>query len=370
MYNAKMNKYLLLQIEKRFNERELPAVILVDMKEELKNNNSGSISSVLKNELEKNISNSEQSILFINRRGTHPFVACGECGYTFHCHSCSVSMTFHSSNNRLLCHYCGYSIYTPADCPQCTGKLKFVGAGTQKVESELIEMFPDISIIRMDADTVSRKDSHNKLLSRFRENKAQILLGTQMVTKGLDFDNVTLVGVISADSMLNIGDFRAHERTFSLITQVVGRAGRGDKTGRAVIQTFTPDHEVIALASKQDYFGFYEREIALRHALSSPPIRDLISITATGIDEKMVVSACGRLLSSLKNYFSDVSNIKLLGPAPALVPKVKNRYRYRLLVGCENNKKARDIIAHSIKEFMRSKHSKGIVVYADADIYD
>jgi primosomal protein N' (replication factor Y) len=233
----------------------------------------------------------------------------------------------------------------------------------------LLELFPDVGIIRMDADTVSRVNSHDKLLSRFRDGKAQILLGTQMVTKGLDFENVTLVGVLSADNSLYMSDYRAHEKTFSLITQVVGRSGRGEKHGRAVIQTFTPNHEVITLASRQDYDGFYNREIEFRKALGSPPVRDLLAVTATGLDETAVISACKVIRGALEGYFQG-GGVKLLGPAPASVSKVKNRYRYRLLVSCENTRKIRETIAHTIREFSRDKRSRGITVFADADVYD
>lgn len=370
MYSARTGKYDLFTIENRFNERDMPAVILADMKKELKNGNGGSVSSVLRRELEINQQNDEQSILFINRRGTNPIVTCVECGFIFQCRSCSVSMTYHSVNRRLMCHYCGYSVQIPDKCPGCAGKLKFAGAGTQKVESELLELFPDINIIRMDADTVSRKNSHDKLLSDFREKKAHILLGTQMVTKGLDFENVTLVGVISADSLLYMGDFRAFERTFSLITQVVGRSGRGEKTGRAVIQTFTPGHDVITLASKQDYNSFYEREILLRQSLGSPPVNALLSLTAVGAEETAVQEACLKLRAALDNYFRGHKDIKLLGPTPAAVSKIKNKYRYRLLVSCENTKMVRDTIAHTIREFSRDKLSRAVTVYADADTYD
>ena len=370
MYAAKTGKYKLFRIEKRFNEKALPPVIIADMRAELKNGNNGSISSVLRQELEHNIQFGEQSILFINRRGTNPLVACGECGYTFRCRHCSVSMTYHSTNKRLLCHYCGFSQALPSSCPECGGMLKFVGAGTQKVELELLELFPGISIIRMDADTVSRVNSHDRLLSRFRDKNAQVLLGTQMVTKGLDFENVTLVGVLSADSSLYMSDFRAHEKTFSLITQVVGRSGRGEKPGRAVIQTFTPGHDVITLASKQDFDGFFESEITLRQSLGSPPIRDLLAITVVGLHEPAIISACAKLRSTLSGYFRADRTIKLLGPAPALVSKVKDKYRYRLLISCENTKRVRDTIAHAVKEFSRDKQSRGLTVFADADLHD
>ena len=370
MYAAKTGKYKLFNLKKRFNEKDLPPVLIVDMKKELAAGNGGFISSVLRKELEKNFQNDEQSILFINRRGTSPLVTCGECGFTYKCRNCSVSMIFHTSNKRLLCHYCGYSLSTPANCPECSGKLKFVGAGTQKIEMELQDIFPDVSIIRMDADTTTRKDSHKNLLTSFRNREAQILLGTQMVTKGLDFENVTLVGVLSADMSLYMNDYRANEISFSLITQVVGRSGRGEKHGRAVIQTFTPENKVITVASKQNYEMFYESEILLRKALGCPPVRDLIALTAVGTDEIRVIRSCDKLCVSLQNYFRGNSSIRLLGPAPAAVPKVSNKYRYRLLVNCVNNKKVRETIAHVIKEFARDTSNRGVTVIADADIYD
>ena len=370
MYAAKTGKYKLFSLRNRYNERDLPPVLIVDMKKELKAGNSGTISSTLQQELEKNLDSNEQSILFINRRGASTLVACGECGFTYKCRHCSVSMTYHNSNRRLLCHYCGFSMPTPDNCPECSGKLNFIGAGTQKIELELLDIFPDVRIIRMDADTTTRKNSHDKLLSGFRRHEADILLGTQMVTKGLDFENVTLVGVLSADSSLYMSDYRAGEKTFSLITQVVGRSGRGEKPGRAVIQTFTPEHKVISLASKQDYEGFYESEILLRRALGSPPVRDLIALTATGTDENKVITSCKKIENALKNYFRGDSKIRLLGPAPANVSKVSNKYRYRLLVNCENSKKVRDTIAHVIREFARDKMSRGVTVFADADMFE
>jgi len=370
MYAAKAGKYKLFSLKIRYNKRELPPVSIVDMRKELASGNGSTISSVLKSQLEENISKNEQSILFINRRGASPLVACGECGYTYKCQNCSVSMTYHTSDKRLLCHYCGYSIPTPSKCPECSGKLKFIGAGTQKIEAELLSIFPDISIIRMDADTTSRKNSHDKLLSDFRKHKAQILLGTQMVTKGLDFENVTLVGVLCADMSLYMSDYRAYEKTFSLITQVVGRSGRGEKPGKAIIQTFSPENNVIALASKQDYDGFYDSEIQLRKALGSPPVRDIIAISAVGKDESKVISACNLLSAALQNYFRGDGGIRLLGPAPANVSKVSNKYRYRILVNCINNKRVRETIAHVIREFSKAKGNSSISVYADSDMYD
>ena len=370
MHGASTGKYKLFRIRERYNEKELPNVIIADMREELKQGNNSVIGTKLRSELETNIKRGEQSILFINRRGANPLSVCGECGYTFRCRYCSVPMTYHSVNSKLLCHYCGYFQSLPGACPDCGGKLKLIGAGTQKVESELSEMFPGEKVIRMDADTVSRTNPHDKLLSAFREGKAGILLGTQMVAKGLDFENVTLVGVLSADMSLNMCDYRAHERTFSLITQVVGRSGRGDKPGRAVIQTLVPSHEVIMLAAKQDYDSFYKREIAYREAIDSPPMRDLIALTATGSDEALVVACCKVLKETLAGYFDGEHGLKLLGPAPAQVVKVNNKYRYRLVISCFSSKKIRATIAHTIREFSRDKRGRGVNVFADSDFYD
>jgi len=368
MYMAVNGKYDLFHLSTRFNEMELPSVIVVDMKKELKAGNGGSISSVLQDELKKNIENGEQSILFINRRGASPVVACGQCGYTYKCKHCSVSMTYHISNKRLLCHYCGFNTPVPINCSQCEGKLKFIGIGTQKVELELNELFPNINIIRMDADTTTKKDSHKELLGGFRNKEAQILLGTQMVTKGLDFENVTLVGVLSADLSLYMSDYRANEKTFSLITQVVGRSGRGEKPGRAVIQTFTPQNKVISLASKQDYDSFYQSEIELRKLIKSPPVRDLISLTVTGVDENKIILACEFLKKSLSAAFSGDKHTILLGPAPAAVSKVSSKYLYKLLVSCKNTKQTRIKISQVVKNFMCDKISTGLTIFADVDM--
>ena len=368
MYAAKTGKYKLFRLDSRFNEKGLPSVIVVDMKNELRAGNGGAISSVLREELRANIQRGEQSILFINRRGASPIVTCGECGYTYRCKKCSVSMTYHTTGMRLLCHYCGYTIPVGTLCPKCSGKLMFIGSGTQKVEQELSDLFPDVGIIRMDADTTMRKNAHNKLLSQFRGNEAHILLGTQMVTKGLDFENVTLVGVLSADQSLYMSDFRANERTFSLITQVVGRSGRGKKPGRAVIQTFTPENKIIEYASKQDYDIFYDNEIALRQALGSPPVRDLLVITVTGAGEAAVAASSSALKVLFRKYFEKEANVDILGPAPAPMPKINNKYIYRILLNCENSKHIRAIVAHGVKEFSRGKKPSGVTVYADVDM--
>jgi primosomal protein N' (replication factor Y) len=370
MYRACEGKYKLFRLENRYNRRQLPDVVIVDMKKELQNGNAGTISSVLLKELRDNIGRGEQSILFLNRRGANTLIACGECGYTYTCPRCSVSATYHSANRRLMCHYCGWSEPARDDCPDCGGRLKYVGAGTQKVEDELEALLPGVEIIRMDTDTVSPAHTHEEHLRRFREKKVPILLGTQMVAKGLDFENVTLVGVLSADQMLYISDYRAHERTFSLITQVVGRSGRGQKPGRAVIQTFTPQSQVIRLAAEQDYDVFYNREIALRRLTESPPLYDLITMTVSGQDEALVLKGCVFIRNALRSYFEDLESIKILGPAPAGVAKVNNRYRYRITLTCRLTRRVRDTVAHVVRLLMKDKQFRGLHAYADADPYE
>ena len=367
MYSAKSGKYTLYTLSKRYGGRGLPGVILADMKRELRNGNGGDISEVLAGEISENLKRGEQTILFINRRGASSVIACSQCGYTFSCPRCSVSMTYHLANRRLMCHYCGHSEPEPEACPHCGGVLKYIGTGTQRVEEELNGLFPGTEIIRMDADTVSMVRSHEKLLSRFREEKIPILLGTQMVAKGLDFDNVTLVGVLSADKGLYVNDFRARERTFSVITQVVGRSGRGGKSGRAVIQTFTPENEIIELASHQDYDGFYEGEIQLRRALNAPPFSNHFVFTCSGVDEAAVLRTAANVKQALSHYLKDLSDVKVLGPAPAPITRLNYRFQYRVTLVCSESKTVRDTVAHVIRLISKEKTSRGVLIYADAD---
>ena len=370
MYYAKTGKYSLCVLENRFNETGLPSVILADMRDELKEGSGSAVSAILLGELEKNLACGEQSILFLNRRGANSLVVCPECGFTHECEKCSVSLTYHSANNRLMCHYCGTSIPTADNCPECGGKMKFMGTGTQRVEEELLTRFPEAHILRMDADTVSQANSHEAILSEFRGGEADILLGTQMVTKGLDFENVTLVGVLSSDASLYMNDYRAHERTFSMITQVIGRSGRGKKPGRAVIQTLTPNHEVIRLASEQDYDSFYSREIELRRIIASPPFSDLLTVTVIGPIEADVIKSSIKMRTSLEGYLSDLENVKVLGPAPAVVTRINNKYRYKVTVLCENSRRIRETIAHSLREFAKDKSTRGLNAFADIDPFD
>jgi len=365
MYGAKTERYAFFSLTERFNKMELPQVEIADMKKELRGGNGGDISSVLLDELAENIAKGEQSILFLNRRGTSKLVACGECGYTYSCPHCSVSLTYHSANGRLMCHYCGYSQTVGDCCPECGGALRFTGAGTQKIEEELNAAFPDTPLIRMDTDTVAGAGSHDVLLNRFRDEKVPILIGTQMVTKGLDFPNVTLVGVLNADQALYSGDYRASERTFSLITQVVGRSGRGEKPGRAVIQTFTPQNEVIRQAANQDYDSFYLAELEMRRLQWCPPFSDLFSLTAVGQSEAQVLRSLTTAKRLLSKALQNRADTRLLGPAALPVARVNNRFRYRLTLACADEGEVRQLLSNILLAVSEDKSFKGVTVYGD-----
>lgn len=369
-YAAEIGKYKYFSLSDRFNAMNLPSVEIVDMKRELRRGNGGNLSVKLKNELSENISRGDQSILFINRRGAHKLISCGDCGYFYKCPRCSVSLTYHSSNKRLICHYCGYSRKPDAACPDCGGELAFIGAGTQLIEEELQQLYPDVDILRMDTDTVHAAGSHEALLEKFGKEKIPIMVGTQMVTKGLNFDNVTLIGVLTADQSLYCGDYRSGERTFSLITQVVGRSGRGAKPGRAVIQTFTPENEIIRQAAKQDYEGFYESEIQLRRLQNTPPYSDLLAITASGQDEDTVLRCCGDIRNILLSSLKKRPDVMVLGPAPLAVVKVNNRYRYRVNIRCKADSEIRHIISAILIQANSSGKYKGVSIFADNDPSD
>ena len=374
MYHARQGSYRLFTLPDRYNARPLPQVQIVDMKGELRAGNGTSLSAPLRQALSDAMAAGEQSILFLNRRGASRMVVCGECGQVPTCPRCSVHLTYHSANGRLMCHYCGHSEPLPPACPDCGGALNFLGAGTQKVEEELKQAFPDKEILRMDTDTVSAAQSHEKLLSRFERKGIPVLLGTQMVAKGLDFPNVTLVGAVSADQSLYVDDYRAGERTFSLLTQVVGRAGRGGRPGRAFIQTFTPDNDVIRCAARQDYDAFYAQELPLRELRQCPPFRDLFVLTASGTLESAVLRTCMRLRRTLESWLGrpplDTAEIQLLGPAPASVAKINDRYRYRLTLSGRNTKELRAMVAHLLRCAQSDRENKGVSVSADVNPLD
>ena len=371
-WQAQRGVYQKLILRSRYNRQPLPQVVVADMRREVRAGNPGMVSQPLRRELEANLSRGEQSILFINRRGASRMLLCGECGEAPQCPRCSVPLTYHAANGRLMCHYCGHSERAPQVCPECGGIMKQIGAGTQRVEEELHALFPGTEVLRMDADTVS--GNHGALLQKFERKQIPILLGTQMVAKGLDFENVTLVGVLAADLGLYVDNYHAAERTFSLLTQVVGRAGRGDKDGRAVIQTFTPDNEVITSAANQDYNSFYAAEIRIRRAHRYPPFADIFTLTVTGPEEGEVLRAAAQLREAMRSgvRYPTAANmsVEILGPAPAPVVKVNNRFRYRIFWVGRNDQTTRELLGYYIKAFHQKKENRGMNLFVDCNAED
>ena len=367
-YYARSGRYEVFHLDRRYNEQSLPDVTIADMRRELRAGNDGVLSAPLRTELAANIERGEQSILFLNRRGSARMLLCGDCGAVPECPRCSVPLTYHSANRRMMCHYCGFSRPVFDRCPECGSPMKPVGAGTQKVEAELAEAFPGVRVLRMDADTVGATHGHEKLLRQFEQENVPILIGTQMVAKGLDFENVTLVGVLAADLSLYVDSYRAAERTFSLLSQVVGRAGRGSKRGRAVIQTFTPENDVIRAAAAQDYESFYRSEIRMRRLRRYPPFADLITLTVSGADEGQVLRACMTLRDALRPELARLGmDAEVLGPAGAGVVKVNNRYRYRLSVVAKNTPELRRLISEFLCAFHRHSENRSLDIFADCN---
>ena len=324
--------------------------------------------------LEETFQAGKQAILFLNRRGNSRALVCVACRESPECPRCSARLTYHSANERLMCHYCGYSRPVPSLCPHCGGPLKRVGVGIQKVEQELHDRFPNIQVERMDADTVTAVNTHEAILDRFRTEKIPVLLGTQMVAKGLNLPNVTLVGVLDGDMSLYAGSFRAAETTFDLLTQVVGRAGRGKAEGRAILQTLVPEHPVIRLAAMQDYDGFYDLESRLRQVQSLPPFGDCCQVTFSGPEEQRVLRAAAAYRAGLcailagEDYQDEKCTV--LGPAPCPVPKINFQYRYRLTLRCRLDRKMRLLVAHLLRQASQDKQNRGVSVYADANALD
>ena len=366
-YYAQIGRYSYFVLPERYNDMMLPDVRIVDMKRELRRGNTGDISVPLQEEIACNIEKGEQSILFLNRRGAHKLISCGSCGYTYKCPRCSVSLTYHSSNRRLICHYCGYSQWVDPKCPDCGGELRRLGSGTQHVVEQLQELFPGVEVLRVDADTVAPVGSHKQLFDRFREEKIPLMVGTQMVTKGLNFENVTLVGVLNADQSLYAGDYRAGERSFSLMTQVIGRSGRGQKPGRAIIQTFTPDNQIICQAAAQDYEAFYAGELELRRLQNAPPFSQLFSISCSGLSEELVRQTARYIADWLHNAIESLRGVSIMGPAPLSVVKVNNRYRYRVNIACLDAVPMRRMIAQIVIACSVDKRFRGVSVFADND---
>ena len=343
-------KIKLLTLTKRANQSSLPKVEIIDLKQELANGNRSMLSMELYNCIEENLKQKRQTILFLNRRGYSTFIMCRNCGYTVKCPNCNISMTYHSYERKLKCHYCGHEENIVTVCPEChSDKIRYFGTGTQKLEQEIHKQFPEASTIRMDIDTVTKKNSHEVILNTFKNENIDILIGTQMVVKGHHFPNVTLVGVIAADSSLNIDDYRANERTFQILTQVAGRAGRENLPGKVVIQTYNPDNFSIICAQKQNYDLFYETEIALRRQLKYPPFCDIILIGLNSYQETEIKNVSSKIYQYLEQRLNK-EEFKVLRPMPCPIDRIQNRYRWRIIIKGKMTEEANEILNACLKD--------------------
>ncbi|WP_304583618.1 replication restart helicase PriA [Acutalibacter muris] len=366
---AREGRFRFHKLEDRFGRAVMPEVQLVDMNWEDHPGSEHAVGMALGEALIENFRRGKQSIVLLNRRGYHTFASCRSCREVVSCPNCSISLTYHTANRRFMCHYCGYSAPLMKKCPSCGSEgLAFRGLGTQKAEEQLRELLPKARILRMDTDSMSGRYSLERSLQEFARGEYDVMVGTQMVAKGLDFENVTLVGVISADQTLYSDDFRSGERTFDLLTQVVGRAGRGRLPGRAVIQTFAPENPVLGLAAKQDYFGFAERELAYRKAMLYPPFVDLLVIGFVGGDEKLTRRSAERFLQELEGLargeYAGLP-LRVLRPSPAAIARVSGKYRYKLIIKCQNGPRFREMIARLLTAFAGLREFRQVTVYAD-----
>ncbi len=370
-YAAQSGKYTLCTLKNRYGNAVLPEVEVADMNEERAFGNNSNFSNALITALQKNLDCGEQSIILINRRGYNTAVACKTCGEAVTCPKCSISLTYHADNGRLMCHYCGFSMKLSDKCPKCgCDELKFMGSGTQRAEETLSAILPQARVLRLDADSTLAKQSHEIKLAEFRSGKYDILLGTKMVAKGLDFPNVTLVGVLSADQAMYGEDYRSYERAFSLLTQVAGRSGRGDKPGRAIIQTYTPENPLIMLAAKQDYERFYESEIMLRKAMLYPPFSDICMIGITS-EREQKCRECAfefsrRLCEKLSSDYPDLP-IRLLGPSPASLYRISGRFRYKIILKFRNSNRFREMLGGVLAECSKDKTFNEVSLFVDVD---
>ena len=355
-YNSKETKKItLLELTKRANNSNLPKVEIVDLKQELANGNRSMLSNELYQAIEQNLKDKLQTILFLNRRGYSTFIMCRNCGYTIKCKNCNISMTYHSYENKLKCHYCGYEEKLVKTCPECgSDKIRYFGTGTQKLEQEIHKQFPQAKTIRMDVDTVTKKNSHEEILNKFKNEDIDILIGTQMVVKGHHFPKVTLVGVIAADSSLNIDDYRATERTFQILTQVAGRAGRENLPGKVIIQSYNPENFSIQDAQKQDYEKFYDTEIALRKQLKYPPFCDIIVIGFNSISETEINKVSNQVYDYLVKKLNN-EEFKIFKPMPSPIDKIQNKFRWRIIIKGNMNEKANE----ALNELLRTLYDKG-----------
>lgn len=364
--NALNGRYSLFEMEERYSTAELPEVHMIDMRIEAENGNRGNFSEELLEELKQNLERGEQSMLLLNRRGYHTYANCISCGAVVECPNCAVPLTYHKVNNSAICHICGFHREMPRVCDKCGSRYIYQsGTGTQRIEDEIREYFPQARVLRMDADTTMSKFSYERRFNEFRNNEYDIMIGTQMIAKGLDFENVTLVGVLLIDRSLYAGDYLGYEKTFSLITQVVGRSGRGSKKGRAYIQTFSPDHYVLELAAKQDYKEFYEQEIAVRRALIFPPFCDICLLVLSSPDEKAVGRAAELFFGMLKNAADGRRDIPVILLGPTDGGKIGGIFRRRIVVKCRRSPVLRDMLRGVMREAHRRGEFKGVNFYAD-----
>lgn len=365
-YKAKEGEIELLELTKRANNSKLPKVKIIDLKQELANGNRSMLSFDLYNAIEENIKNKKQTILFLNRRGFSTFIMCRECGYTVKCKNCNISLTYHRYENKLKCHYCGYEENIVKICPEChSDKIRYFGTGTQKLEEEINKQFPNAKTIRMDIDTVSKKNSHEDILNKFKNEGIDILIGTQMIVKGHHFPNVTLVGVMAADSSLNIDDYRANERTFQILTQVAGRAGRESDDGKVIIQTYNPDSFAIKFAKEQDYNLFYNTEIELRRQLKYPPFCDIILISFNSLNEQEIIDISNLVYEYLKKNLSN-EEFKVFKPMPSPIDKIQNKYRWRIIIKGNMTENANEVLNNCLKQ-VYDKNLKYTRVWVDVN---
>lgn len=362
---ALRGEFKLLTMKYRYNKNQMPKVEIVDMREELAKGNKSMFSLQLIDEIKYNLEHGQQTILFLNRRGFSTFVSCRSCGFVAECPNCNISLTYHRYEDRLKCHYCGYSVENYRECPACHSPyIRYFGGGTQRVEEEVHRLFPDATTVRMDVDTTGKKLSHEKILETFEQEKIDVLIGTQMVAKGLDFENVTLVGVVSADTMLNIDDFRSAERTYAMLEQVSGRAGRGSRAGRAVIQTYNPEHPALLCAANHDYEAFFESEIGMRRVMWYPPECEMVSILFSGPSEALVARTA-RSYARQMQAEKPGQRVQMLGPIPSAISKMKNKYRWQILIKCENADALSGLLLCAQEECRKNKNYDRVSIVID-----
>lgn len=365
---AKKGVYELLSLPSRMNSGPMPHVEIVDMREELREGNRSMFSRALLEKLKNRLEKQEQTVLFLNKRGHSSFVMCRDCGYVVNCPDCDISLTYHRFNERMKCHYCGFESQVPHECPECQSEhIRYFGTGTQKVEEELFKVLPEARVIRMDVDTTSKKGAHERLLNDFGEGKADILLGTQMIAKGLDFPKITLVGVLSADTMLHIPDFRSSEKTFQLLTQVSGRAGRHELTGEVIVQTYTPEHYSIQFAAQQDYDLYYEREMQIRKLHHYPPFYYISLITVSHENLMKVISVTEKITGYIRHSLS--SEAIVLGPVASPIPRIKNRYRYQCLIKYKREPQLGRSIKTILDQYQQESAATGLTISTDVNPY-